>query len=65
MTPEAEQHLAKARQSLFKAGKMLTAELPDEAGRMAYLAGFHAAQAGFFSAPDEPEDTSRRPQPIR
>lgn len=48
MTPEADQHLIKARQSLVKAARMLIAELPDEAGRAAYLAGFHAAQALIF-----------------
>ena len=59
MTPEADQHLAKARQSLSKAGKMLAAELPDEAGRTAYLAGFHAAQALIF------ERTGRTPKTHR
>jgi uncharacterized protein (UPF0332 family) len=38
---------------------MLAAELPDEAGRMAYLAGFHAAQALIF------ERTGRTPKPHR
>jgi uncharacterized protein (UPF0332 family) len=33
---------------LAKAGVMLTAELTDEAGRAAYLAAFHAAQAFIF-----------------
>jgi uncharacterized protein (UPF0332 family) len=59
VTPEADQHLAKARQSLFKAGKMLAAELPDEAGRMADLAGFHAAQALIF------QPTGRTPKTHR
>ena len=36
--------LDKARQALAKAEGML-AQWPDEASRMAYLAGFHAAQA--------------------
>jgi uncharacterized protein (UPF0332 family) len=48
VSPEAEQHLAKARQSLAKAATMLTVELPDEAGRVAYLAAYHAAQAFIF-----------------
>jgi uncharacterized protein (UPF0332 family) len=38
---------------------MLAAELPDEAGRMAYLAGFHAAQARIF------ERTGRTPKTHR
>lgn len=37
--------MAKARDFLAKARIMLDAGLPDEAGRAAYLAGFHAAQA--------------------
>jgi uncharacterized protein (UPF0332 family) len=46
--PEADLHLAKARQSLAKARAMLAIELADEAGRAAYLAAFHAAQAFIF-----------------
>ncbi len=56
MTPEADQHLAKARQSLAKAARMLAAEMPDEAGRVAYLASFHAAQSLIF------EHTGRTPK---
>jgi uncharacterized protein (UPF0332 family) len=48
VTPEAGLHLTKARQSLAKARAMLTIELADEAGRAAYLAAFHAAQAFIF-----------------
>ena len=44
MTPETKLFLDKAHQALAKADGML-AQWPDEAGRMAYLAGFHAAQA--------------------
>jgi uncharacterized protein (UPF0332 family) len=46
--PEADLHLAKAPQSLAKARAMLAIELADEAGRAAYLAAFHAAQAFIF-----------------
>jgi uncharacterized protein (UPF0332 family) len=44
VSPEAGQHIAKARQELAKARAMLDIELADEAGRAAYLAAFHAAQ---------------------
>jgi uncharacterized protein (UPF0332 family) len=45
MTPEAGHFLNKARKLLDEAQAMLTIELNDAAGRTAYLAGFHAAQA--------------------
>lgn len=46
MTPEASEHLDKARQYLVKArGFLDVMHYSDEAGRAAYLAGFHAAQA--------------------
>ena len=44
MTPETA-HLAKAHRLLQEAEAMLTIRLNDAAGRTAYLAGFHAAQA--------------------
>lgn len=44
MKPEAAAFLGKARESLAKADGML-GTWPDEAGRAAYLAGLHAAQA--------------------
>jgi uncharacterized protein (UPF0332 family) len=56
VTPEADLHLTKARQSLAKARPMLAIELADEAGRAAYLAAFHAAQAVIF------EQTGRTPK---
>jgi len=56
VTPEAALHLAKARQELGKARAMLGIALADEAGRTAYLAGFHAAQAFIF------ERTGRAPK---
>jgi uncharacterized protein (UPF0332 family) len=56
MTPEAISHLAKARQELDKATAMLGIALADEAGRAAYLAAFHAAQAFIF------EQTGRTPK---
>ncbi len=55
MSPEAGLHLAKARQDLAKATATLGIGLADEAGRLAYLAAFHAAQAFIF------ERTGRTP----
>jgi uncharacterized protein (UPF0332 family) len=46
VTPEAEEHLEKAREALVKArGLLEVMHYSDEAARAAYLAGFHAAQA--------------------
>jgi uncharacterized protein (UPF0332 family) len=46
VTPEAEEHLDKAREALIKARGLLDVmHYSDEAARAAYLAGFHAAQA--------------------
>ena len=45
MTPEAGYFLEKAAKPLVEAEAMLTINLNDAAGRTAYLAGFHAAQA--------------------
>jgi uncharacterized protein (UPF0332 family) len=46
VTPETREHLEKAREYLVKARGLLDVlHYHDEAGRAAYLAGFHAAQA--------------------
>jgi uncharacterized protein (UPF0332 family) len=46
VTPESAEHLAKAREYLVKARALLDiVHFADEAGRAAYLAGFHAAEA--------------------
>ncbi len=45
MTPETGQFLGKANRLLREAEAMLSINLNDAAGRSAYLAGFHAAQA--------------------
>jgi uncharacterized protein (UPF0332 family) len=46
VTPETKEHLDKAHQYLTKARALLDVlHYNDEAGRAAYLAGFHAAQA--------------------
>jgi uncharacterized protein (UPF0332 family) len=45
VTPESAEHLAKAREYLVKARALLDiVHFADEAGRAAYLAGFHAAE---------------------
>ena len=48
MKIESAAFLDKAREFLEKAADMLADEWPDEAGRAAYLAGLHAAQALIF-----------------
>jgi uncharacterized protein (UPF0332 family) len=48
VTPQAADFLAKAQHLLAEADIMLGAGLNDAAGRTAYLAGFHAAQALIF-----------------
>ncbi len=45
MKPETAAYHEKAQALLLKATRMAEAGWPDEAGRAAYLAGFHAAQA--------------------
>jgi uncharacterized protein (UPF0332 family) len=46
VTPETQEHLDKAREYLVKARGLLDVmHYHDEAGRAAYLAGFHTAQA--------------------
>ncbi len=45
MKPESAGFVRKARSFLDKASGMLAQGWADEAGRVAYLAGFHAAQA--------------------
>ena len=48
MTPQAAAYLDKARKLLADAETMLGVGLNEAAGRNAYLAGFHAAQALLF-----------------
>jgi len=51
VSPETGEHLAKAREYLTKARGLLDVlHYNDEAGRAAYLAGFHAAQAYYCEA---------------
>ena len=48
MTPEADRILQKAEKHLERGHVMLGVGLNDDAGRAAYLATFHAAQAAIF-----------------
>lgn len=48
MTPETELIIQKARSHLKRGQVMLGTELYDDAGRAAYLAAFHAAEALIF-----------------
>ncbi len=50
MTPEAGRFLTKAHKHLEDAATMLGVGLMEAAGRTAYLAGFHAAQAFIFES---------------
>jgi uncharacterized protein (UPF0332 family) len=45
VTPEAAEHLDKARQFVNRARIILSAGVAEDAARDAYLAAFHAAQA--------------------
>jgi len=48
LRPETERYLDKARRALNEARAVAGIELPEAAGRAAYLAAFHAAQALIF-----------------
>lgn len=50
MTPESERFLQKAERHLERGHIMLSVGLDEDAGRAAYLAAFHAAQALDFRA---------------
>jgi uncharacterized protein (UPF0332 family) len=62
LTPEAERFLDKARRLLAEAEAMLGIGLVDAAGRTAYLAGFHAAQALIFECTGRAVKTHRGAQ---
>ena len=59
MTPEAADYLDKARQCLSNAGAILAIGLGNDAGRNAYLAAFHAAQALVFDRTGKVAKTHR------
>lgn len=48
MKPEAAEFLSHARSMLERARRMLSVSLFEDAGRTAYMAAFHAAQALIF-----------------
>ncbi len=48
MKPQAAAYLEKSRAQLAHAEKMLAIDLNEDAGRTAYLAGYHSAQALIF-----------------
>lgn len=50
MTPEAGRFLQNALNHLERASTMLSVSLNEDAGRAAYLAGLHAAQAFIFES---------------
>jgi uncharacterized protein (UPF0332 family) len=50
--PQSAAYLLKAAQSLDKARRVLAINIADEAGRHAYYAEFHAAQALIFERTD-------------
>jgi uncharacterized protein (UPF0332 family) len=62
LTPEAARFLDKARRLLAEAEAMLGIGLADAAGRTAYLAGFHAAQALIFERTGRAVKTHRGAQ---
>ncbi|MBV8055482.1 MAG: HEPN domain-containing protein [Deltaproteobacteria bacterium] len=53
MKPQAAAFLEKSRELLERADKMLGVGLNEDAGRTAYLAAFHAAQALIFEHRDK------------
>jgi uncharacterized protein (UPF0332 family) len=57
--PEAGRYLAKARLCINYARVNLTVKLGDDAGRNAYLAAFHAAQALIFERTGKAAKTHR------
>lgn len=57
MKPETILFLDKAQSFLNKAASFLAIDHPDEAGRAAYLAGFHSAQAFLFESRGETPKT--------
>jgi uncharacterized protein (UPF0332 family) len=59
VTPEAERYLEKAQQCLSNARAELDIRLSNDAGRNAYLAVFHAAQAVIFERTGKVAKTHR------
>ena len=62
MNPESAAFMEKSREFLVKAQGMFDNHWPDEAGRAAYLAGLHAAQAFIFETSGEITKSHKRVQ---
>ena len=62
MKPESAAFMEKSREFLVKARGMFDNHWPDEAGRAAYLAGLHAAQAFIFETSGEITKSHKRVQ---
>ena len=62
MKPESAAFMEKSREFLVKAQGMFDNHWPDEAGRAAYLAGLHAAQAFIFETSGEITKSHKRVQ---
>jgi uncharacterized protein (UPF0332 family) len=56
---ETEAYIQKAKASREKACAILAINVPDEAGRLAYLTAFHAAQALIYERTDREAKTHR------
>ena len=59
MKPESRRYLDAAERFLLKAKTILSVNLPDEAGRAAYYAAFHAAQALIYERKSQETKTHR------
>jgi uncharacterized protein (UPF0332 family) len=59
MMPETERYFAKADKCLASARAALTVHLTNDAGRNAYLAAYHAAQALLFERTGKPAKTHK------
>jgi len=64
VTPEAKEHVVKARECPARARIIPAAGVGEDAGRDAYLAGFHAAQALILSRQGKVVKTHRGVQKI-
>ena len=62
MTPEVGDYLGKARQALSEARAVMAIDLTEAAGRAAYLAMFHSAQALIF---DRTGSIAKTPSGVR
>jgi len=74
MRPETAQFFENARDMLVRGRRMLEVDLYEDAGRAAYLAAFHAAQAFIFEReyrtlkitnPSRPSCAASCPAPMR